>query len=48
MPIPFPKFGEEDQRDFMSRCVLDPDIIENFPMEGERVSVCYKIWRENQ
>jgi hypothetical protein len=29
----------------MTRCTLDPDIINEFPEEGQRISVCYRIWR---
>jgi hypothetical protein len=47
MPLPKPKLGEK-QSDFMSRCVVDPDAMEEFPREGQRIAVCYNIWRDRK
>lgn len=44
MPLPIPN-QNESQQDFMTRCVLDLNIINEFPEEGQRISVCYRIWK---
>ena len=44
MPIPNPK-GPEAKKDFVSRCMSDSVLTEEFPDEKQRAAVCYSKWR---
>lgn len=45
MPLPTPREGEE-QDDFLSRCMGNPTMREDFPDEEQRSAVCFRQWRE--
>lgn len=43
MPLPIPQEGES-RNDFMSRCVIDPNIIGDFDTIEQRVAVCSSLF----
>jgi hypothetical protein len=47
MPLPQPKPGET-QNEFMQRCVTDQVMQSEFPMEQQRLAVCYTQWKEKK
>jgi predicted RND superfamily exporter protein len=44
MPIPKPK-GSEIEQEFMSRCMADDKMNNEFPQQEQRVAVCYNTYR---
>lgn len=44
MPLPKPKPGEK-QNDFISRCMGNPTMKEEFPKQKQRLAVCFSQWR---
>lgn len=40
MPIPKPKPGESDSA-FMSRCIFDETMLNEYPNRNQRLAVCY-------
>ena len=47
MPIPRPR-TDENKDDFMSRCMSDDNMQEEFPDDKQRVAVCYDQWRKKE
>jgi HK97 family phage major capsid protein/HK97 family phage prohead protease len=47
MPIPTPRRGES-QDDFISRCMGNPTMVEDFAEADERAAVCHDAWRNAQ
>lgn len=47
MPIPTPKKGE-DQKKFISRCMGDSVMNEDYKDNKQRAAVCYSQWRESK
>lgn len=45
MPIPTPRKGEEEN-DFISRCMGDDTMKDEYPDDKQRTAVCYNSWRE--
>ncbi len=45
MPIPNPK-GPEAKKEFVSRCMSDSVMVEEFSDEKQRAAVCYSKWRK--
>ena len=45
MPVPKPRKREEQDK-FMSRCMGDSKMNEEFPDQKQRVAVCMQSWRE--
>jgi len=43
MPLPKPEIGES-QNDFMGRCVVDPNIVNDFGTIDQRVAVCSNLF----
>ena len=43
MPLPSPK-GQQEKDKFVSSCIGDKDMIEEFPDQKQRVAVCYSQW----
>ena len=43
MPLPKP-FEGESQNDFMGRCVVDPNIVNDFGTIDQRVAVCSNLF----
>jgi uncharacterized protein with gpF-like domain len=43
MPLPKPETGES-QNDFMGRCVVDPNIVNDFDSINQRVAVCSNLF----
>jgi hypothetical protein len=43
MPLPNPSYGES-QNDFMGRCVVDPNIVNDFGTIDQRVAVCSNLF----
>ena len=46
MPIPSPKRGESED-DFVSRCMGNDVMVEDFPDQKQRVAVCFDSFRDN-
>lgn len=44
MPLPKPK-KEETQREFISRCMADATVRNDFSSDSQRAAVCYSQWR---
>jgi hypothetical protein len=47
MPLPTPNEGESEQ-DFISRCMGNETMNEDFPEQEQRSAVCYRQWREKK
>ena len=47
MPIPKPRPTEE-KWEFISRCLEDPVIKNEFKDTGKKLAVCYTQWEENK
>lgn len=47
MPLPKPHKGEKE-KDFISRCMSDDVINEDYPDNDQRLAVCYSIWNRNK
>jgi len=47
MPIPKPKKGEERQ-EFMSKCMSDDSMMEEFPRQKQRAAVCLSQMRRQE
>ncbi len=47
MPLPTPKEGEEEN-DFISRCMSNNTMKEEFPDQEQRNAVCYRQYRKNK
>lgn len=45
MPIPKPRSGEE-QSDFISRCMSNDTMKEDYPDGDQRLAVCFSSWRD--
>lgn len=45
MPLPTPRPGEE-QDDFVSRCMGDETMNDDFPDQEQRSAVCFRQWRD--
>jgi len=45
MPIPKPKEGEEE-KEFISRCMSDEVMVNEYPDQEKRAAICYTQWRE--
>lgn len=45
MPLPTPSSGEH-QDEFVSRCMEDEIMVEDFPDHEQRLAVCFNQWRE--
>ncbi len=45
MPLPKKKTGESQSK-FMSRCVNDLNVKNEFKTREQRIAVCYKIYRD--
>lgn len=43
MPIPKPK-DDEEKKDFISRCMGNPTMVEDYPDNKQRLAVCYASW----
>lgn len=47
MPLPIPD-KEETKKDFMSRCMSDSKMNEEFEDSGQRYSVCETRWEDSK
>ena len=47
MPLPIPSKNEKE-KEFISRCVGNPNVNEEFPDNSQRVAVCYSQWRRSK
>lgn len=47
MPIPKPK-DDEEKKDFISRCMGNPTMVEDYPDNKQRLAVCYASWEEEK
>lgn len=45
MPLPKP-IAEENQQEFISRCMLDETMKSEYPRNDQRLAVCYVQWRD--
>jgi hypothetical protein len=45
MPLPKPE-ANENQQDFISRCMANDVMNSEFPEQDQRAGVCYSQWRE--
>jgi len=45
MPMPKPKKNEEKE-DFLSRCMGDDAMVEDYPDNKQRYAICNQIWRD--
>lgn len=45
MPIPTPEHDEEEQ-DFVSRCMGNKVMNDDYPDQKQRAAICYSQWRE--
>tara|TARA_R110001632_G_scaffold162085_2_gene280414 strand:- start:901 stop:1041 length:141 start_codon:yes stop_codon:yes gene_type:complete len=45
MPLPKPNKGEKKE-DFISRCVKNPNVQNEFKSTVQKIAVCYKIYNE--
>jgi len=46
MPLPKPRENEK-QKDFIERCVIDPNVIKESKDLKQRLGICYGIYKEN-
>ena len=47
MPLPTPG-KDEDQDAFISRCMANDAMKEEFPKQDQRAAVCYDLWRDKR
>lgn len=47
MPIPKPKDGESKD-DFISRCMGNDTMVEEYPDQKQRAAICFSAWKENK
>lgn len=47
MPIPAPNTGESHDQ-FMSRCMANPTMNEEFPDASQRAAVCERQWNDSK
>jgi len=47
MPLPKPK-PTESKKEFISRCLRDPNINKEFKTQEQRIAVCYSIWAQEK
>lgn len=47
MPIPSPK-GKQSKDNFISSCISDEKMIEEFPDRKQRAAVCYSQWKKSK
>jgi hypothetical protein len=45
MPLPKPNRGEK-KKDFISRCIQDPNVQKEFKSTVQQIAVCYQIYNE--
>jgi len=45
MPLPKPR-ASENESDFISRCVIDPEIIAEYGSQEQRLGVCYSLYSQ--
>lgn len=45
MPLPLPK-PKEQPTDFISRCMVNPTMIKEYPTKMQRLSVCAVLYRK--
>lgn len=45
MPMPKPR-ADENESDWMDRCMADPTMNDEFPDNDQRAAVCHQIWRD--
>ena len=45
MPIPKPK-DREDKNEFVSRCMSDKVMVDEYPNSRQRAAICYDAWRK--
>jgi hypothetical protein len=46
MPLPKPK-EDEKRNDFISRCMADDKMKDEFPKQTQRMTVCIEQWNES-
>jgi len=47
MPLPKPK-PNESESSFISRCMSDSTMEDEYPDEGQRLAICNSLWEENR
>ena len=47
MPLPTPT-SQESQNEFISRCIADDIMQQEYPDQEQRSGVCYSIWEQAQ
>lgn len=47
MPIPSPK-GEQDKDSFISRCMGNQTMVDEFPDQKQRAAVCYSKYKQSK
>lgn len=47
MPIPTPK-GPEQKKSFISKCMSDSVMSDEFPEEKQRAAVCFSKWKKSK
>lgn len=47
MPLPVPETDENRER-FIARCLIDDEMLEEFPERPQRLAVCIEQWRERE
>lgn len=47
MPLPKPK-KDEEQGDFINRCMGNPTMLKDYPDDEQRAGVCYSQWRDSK
>jgi hypothetical protein len=45
MPLPKPKL-DENQNEFMTRCMSDNTMVIEYKRNDQRLAVCYVTWRD--
>ena len=46
MPIPKPRSNESED-DFVSRCMGDETMKDEYPAQGQRLAVCFNTYKEH-
>jgi len=44
MPLPKPRKNEKEE-EFISRCMGDKVMNDEYPNQGQRSAICYQTWR---
>jgi len=47
MPVPKPS-SEEKEAEFISRCMSSKKMVDEYPDQKQRTSICYDSWRKNK